>query len=49
MGGAQDHQDMREDEEDLFGEEDLEDSEDAKELPNVIPKCHTHTPYRSWW
>ena len=40
MGDAQDHQDMREDEEDLFGEEDFEGSEEAKELPNVIPKCH---------
>ena len=40
MGDAQDHQDTREDEEDLFGEEDFEDSEEAKELPNVIPKCH---------
>ena len=40
MGDAQDHQDMREDVEDLFGEEDFEGSEEAKELPNVIPKCH---------
>ena len=40
MGDAQDHQDMREDEEDLFGEEDFEGSEEAKELPNVIPECH---------
>ena len=31
---------MREDEEDLFGEEDFEGSEEAKELPDVIPKCH---------
>ena len=35
-----DYQDMREDEEDFFGEEDFEGSEEAKELPNVIPKCH---------
>ena len=40
MGDAQDHQDMREDEEDLLGEEEFEGSEEAKELPNVIPKCH---------
>ena len=40
MGDAQDHQETREDEEDLLGEEDFEDSEEAKELPNVIPKCH---------
>ena len=40
MGDAQVHQDVREGEEDLFGEEDFEDSEEAKELPNVIPKCH---------
>ena len=40
MGDAQDHKDMREDEEDLFGEEDFEGSEEAKELPNVTPKCH---------
>ena len=25
---------------DSFGEEDFEGSEEAKELPNVIPKCH---------
>ena len=31
---------MREGGKDLFGEEDLEGSEEAKELPNVIPKCH---------
>ena len=40
MGDAQDHQDMREDEEDLLGEEDFDGSEEAKELPNVIRKCH---------
>ena len=49
---------MREDEEDLLDEEDVEGSEKAKELPNVIPKCHKKPtvseivahdrPYRSW-
>ena len=45
---------MTEGEEDLFGEEDFEGSEEAKELPNVIPKCHktprvSDVPYRIAW
>ena len=40
MGDARGHRDMREGEEDLFGEEGCEGSEEANELPTVIPKCH---------
>ena len=40
MGDAQDHQDMREGVEDWFGEEDFEGSEEGKEQPTVVPKCH---------